>query len=106
MPRRACNNFTHAHPTNTKCTRWCVQVQVAVVQNAPLNDQGTGPAPVGKSSFQRLPSYLRGANQLPGANAGAQGTSSLLQVKPTRCTISSSTMACSSSDPSRASGVC
>ncbi|KAK9845211.1 hypothetical protein WJX81_000144 [Elliptochloris bilobata] len=33
---------------------------VAVVQNAPLNDQGNGPAPVGGSRFQPLPTNLAG----------------------------------------------
>ncbi len=58
----------------------CLAAQDQVVQNAPLNDQGTGPAPVGGSHFQPL-----GTN-VGGISTPSQKTDSLLasmgQPKP------------------------
>ena len=42
------------------------------MQNAPLNDQGTGPAPVGGSHFQPL------GTKVGGISTPAQNTNSLL----------------------------
>ena len=57
---------------------WCLGLgcmalpQVAVVQNMPLNDHGNGPAPVGGSHFQPLPTNLAGVG-LSGAGGGVAG---------------------------------
>ena len=53
--------------------------QVAVVQNMPLNDHGNGPAPVGGSHFQPLPTNLAGVG-LSGGGAGAGAASGSPQI--------------------------
>ena len=47
--------------------------QVAVVQNMPLNDHGNGPAPVGGSHFQPLPTNLAGVGLSGGGGGGGGG---------------------------------
>lgn len=48
--------------------------QVAVVQNMPLNDHGNGPAPVGGSHFQPLPTNLAGVGLSGGGGGGGGGS--------------------------------
>ncbi len=50
--------------------RCAVLAQLSVVQNYPINDQGTGPAPVSKSNFQPLGSNVGGITT-PAQNAAA-----------------------------------